>query len=411
MWRLTVVLILYTAQAFHLPVRPAPFTAPAGAYGLLQFRAADGAARAPAAALDVILDGRTDQTVVLTPGVNRTSYEALLGPLTAGTHEVRLTPSTLWQWDASITIDGLSVEVVPATDPRAIYLAHAPAIGLRADTVGTASDLPLMMYVEDVRENAARWLKYSVIFSHEDGGTPGVALMARWGRTTDIELAYEVELQEGRAVRSRHQGPDHRLIAKSPVDVSTPHLLVSTLNNMFVDRGHAAVVTRMVPKAIDLTGRSRESVMDDHPWMYRVMARELATERPAGVGDPIDYLYVDLELKSRGAGVALGARSTDGTTWWSDRGRPDLVVSRQGELRIAVPAPAANQLHALAVRCDPRPDPNPLSEPAHCAVELRRTFRLTTDHQPGRSLTGPARLAIDAGTAREIAISVSKIER
>ena len=130
MWRLTVVLILYTAQAFHLPVRPATYTAPAGAYGLLQFRAADGAARAPAAALDVILDGRTDQTVVLTPGVNRTSYEALLGPLTAGTHEVRLTPSTLWQWDASITIDGLSVEVVPATDPRAIYLAHAPAIGL-----------------------------------------------------------------------------------------------------------------------------------------------------------------------------------------------------------------------------------------------------------------------------------------
>ena len=69
-------------------------------------------------------------------------------------------------------------------------------------------------------ESGSRWLKYSVIFSNEDGGTPGVALMARWGRTTDIELAYEVEVRNGRAVQGRYQGPDHRVIPKARLERS-----------------------------------------------------------------------------------------------------------------------------------------------------------------------------------------------
>jgi hypothetical protein len=371
----------------------------------------DEAATVAAAALDVVLDGRPNQTVVLTPGAKRTSYAALLGPLPAGSHEVRLEPSTFWPWDTSLNTHGLAVEVIPPGDVRAQYYAHAPAIGLRPDTVGSASDLPLMMYVEDETEDRGRWLRYSVIFSHEDGGTPGVALMARWGRTTDIELAYEVELQAGRAVRGRYQGPDHRLIAKERLEVQPPLLLVSTLNNMFLDRGHAAVVVRMVPELVNLSGRSRESVMDDHPWIHRVMARELAAERPAFVGDPRDYLYVDLKLESRGAGVALGGRTADGTIRWSDRGRADLVVARQGELRIAVPAPASESPQALLVRCDPRLETGQPPDTARCAVELRKAFRLDADHQPGNNLTDAARVTIDPGTAREVAIAPDKIGR
>jgi hypothetical protein len=406
---LLVPLLLLLFQS--APERSVSLTTPEGAYAVLRVHVDESGATAAAAAVDVLVDGRRDQVILLTPGVRRPAYDALIGPLPAGKHEVRLERSPLWTWDASLRIVDATTSVVPPDDTRAAIYAHAPAIGLRADTIGTASDLPLMMYVEEAGENAGRWLKYSLIFSHEDGGTPGVALMARWGRTTDIELAYEVELRDGRAVQGRYQGPDHRVMSRDRLAVRPPLLIVSTLNNMFLDRGHAAVVVRMVPEVVDLSQRSRESVMDERPWLYRVMARELAAERPAGVGDPLDYLFVDLRLDSRAAGVALGARASDGVTRWSDRGRPELVVSRQGELRIAVPVSARQAVHALAVRCDPRPDAgqSPVDD-SRCTVELRRAFRLDRDYQPRPSVVTPMRIEIAAGTAHEIALAADKIE-
>ena len=396
-------------------------SAPAG-FVVLRFHVDEAARKAeqpnaiPAAAIDVMVDGRKDQSVVLTLGATRSSYDALLGPLKPGAHEVRLEPSSLWSWDNALRVSDVSAEVVPAGDRRNDLFAHAPAIGLRPDTIGTASDLPLMLYVEDAREPGARWLKYSIIFSNEDGGTPGAALMARWGRTTDIELAYEVELRGGKPAQARYQGPDHRVMPRARLD-APPLLLVSTLNNMFLDRGHAETVVRMVPALVDLSTRSRESVMDERPWMYRVMARELESERPVGVGDPRDYLYVDLKLTSRHAAVALGARSADGITNWSDRGRADLAVARQGEIRIAIPSRRSDLPAALTVRCDSRPDANQASDSGsfdkiragQCTVELRKAFRLDNDYQPGANVIAPERLTIDSGLAREMPIIAGKI--
>jgi hypothetical protein len=384
------------------PVGAVRFDSPEGAYAILRFTTKDVGGTAHAEALDVLVD-REQQILVLTPGVRRPRYEALIGPLKAGSHDVRYTSSSLWTQHTSL-IDSVAIDVVPRTDPRFDVVANAPSIGLRPDTIGTASDLPLLMYVEDTTEGGSRWLRYSIIFSHEDGGTAGPALMARWGRTTDIELAYEVELRDGRIVQARYQGPDHRVIQNERFDTHPPFLLVSTLNNMFLNRGQSSAVTRMAPVHVDLSSRSRESVMDDHPWIYRVMARELATERPAGVGNPRDYLYVDLRLSSRAAGIAIGVRDSEGMTSWSDLGRPELVVSRQGEMRIAVPILTGARPTSIAVRCDPRPDPTPATTTARCEAELRKAFRLDDDNQPGASVMAPARLTIQAGTARDIAV-------
>lgn len=394
-------LILFAAQT--APLKRLTVTTHSGGYAVVQFQVEETSSTIAAAAVDLLVDGRRDQLVVVTPGARRPSYEALIGPLSAGSHEVRLEPSSLWTWEPTLRLAAAAVEVVPQGDQRVELFTHAPAVGLRPDTIGTASDLPLMMYVEEATERAARWLRYTIIFSNEDGGTAGTALMARWGRTTDIELAYEVELRDGKVVQARYQGPDHRMLPKERP--GAPLLLVSTLNNMFLDRGHAAAVVRMVPELVDLSGRSRESVMDDRPWISRVMARELAQERPEGVGDPRDYLYVDLNLDSRNAGVALGARSSDGLTRWSDRGRSELVVSRQGEMRIAIPAPAADSVQALVVRCDPRPEPGRPPDASVCSISARKAFRLQSDYAPGPSVVRPTRLTVAAGMAREIAIT------
>jgi hypothetical protein len=186
--------LLYAVLAVSLiPVqRPTlarlTFTSPEAAFAIVRFQLEEPPSPPAAAAVDIIVNGVRDQTVVVTPGARVPSYAALLGPLAKGSHEVRIEPSTLWNWP-------------------------------------TASDLPLWMYAEDVTGNGTRWLKYSVIFSNEDGGTPAAALMARWGRTTDIELAYEVELRDGRVVQGRYQGPDHRVIPKARLEVRPPLLL------------------------------------------------------------------------------------------------------------------------------------------------------------------------------------------
>jgi hypothetical protein len=151
--------------------------------------------------------------------------------------------------------------------------------------------------------------------------------------------------------------------------------------------------------------------MDDHPWIYRVMARELASERPEWVADPRDYVYVDMKLESRGAGIAVGSRAVDGTTRWSDRGRAELIVSRQEELRVAVPTASADVVAALLVRCDPRGDALASAVAPACAVEMRKAFRLGPEYEPGINLIAPTRLNIDAGTSREIPIAPDKITR
>src|SRR4029453_3655091 len=104
------------------------------------------------------------------------------------------------------------------------------------------------------------------------------------------------------------------------------------------------------------------------------------------------YVFVDLKLESRGSGVAVGSRTVDGTTRWSDRGRPELVVSRQEEMRIAVPTPAVERVAAVMVRCDPRGDTTTSTDLPVCAVELRKVFRLGTEYEPGANVITPARL-------------------
>jgi hypothetical protein len=402
-WAVAFVFIAQQERGAPGPLEQIRWEAPHGSYAAVRLTIREHGDLPPAAALSVVLDGVVDHVLVVTPGVGRTRYATLVGPLRGGTHAIELKPSPLWPGSEAITVAGGEIDVIASPDPRAAVMAYAPAIGLRADTIGSASDLPLLMYVEDARSNGDGWLRYSMIFSHEDGGTPGVALMARWGRTTDIELIYEVELRGGRVVQARYQGPDHHMLAPASPDARSPRLNVVTLNNMVIDRGTAATYVRPVPEPVDLTDRSRETVMDERPWTYRVMAHELARERPAGVSDPRDYLYVDLRVaRADAAAVVLGARDDRGTTRWSDRGRSDFKVARIGEVRIAVPLPASAGLDALTIRCDSRPDTGAAPGSGTCDVSIRQMVRLTAEYRPEPVQVEPRRLTLVSGTSDEV---------
>ena len=275
-------------------------------------------------ALDIAVDGGVRTTVLMFGKVGHApAYTALLHALPAGKHDVIAQPSPYWAWPSGAAAPALTI----AQAPQSVVIARAPALWIRADTIGTSTDLPLLMYAEDMRVNGTGVLRYSVIFSNEDGGTATPALLARWGRTTDIEMMYEEEWRDGRMASARYQAPDHKVIEyKGSREGDHTSFVDATLNNVFLDRGRTAVRVTMVPLLVDLESATRESVMDRQPWTYRRMADELAEEGKSAVyGDVREYLYVDAKLTLEGAAVAAAAKGSDGIWRSSDRGMKELV--------------------------------------------------------------------------------------
>jgi hypothetical protein len=104
-------------------------------------------------------------------------------------------------------------EVVPG-DPGWAALAHAPILYARANTIGRFDDIPMISYCERLEEDGRPLLQYTVSFSNEDGGTSTRALMARWGRTTDVEYIYRTWLDAaGEVTRATIQAEDHKEVA------------------------------------------------------------------------------------------------------------------------------------------------------------------------------------------------------
>src|SRR5438093_1509493 len=105
------------------------------------------------------------------------------------------------------------------------------------------TDLPLVAWYEIVPTPRGRQFRYSVIFSNEDGGTATDRLMATWGRTTDIEFVYGVEVGgDGRILAEQFQGPGHEVPPfKGRHEARHPLLGVSTDNNMVSESGPTRV--------------------------------------------------------------------------------------------------------------------------------------------------------------------------
>jgi hypothetical protein len=347
-----------------------------------------------ATALDIAIDGEVRTTVLVFGKIGHPAYTALLHAMPAGRHEITALRSPFWPWPAS----GSTPTLTASAAPQSVVVSHAPSLWLRADTIGMATDLPLVLYAEDLRVNGSGVLRYSYIFSNEDGGTATPALLARWGRTTDIEMAYEEEWKDGRVVGAHYQAPDHHVLEYAGSrQADHPSLLDATLNNVFLDRGRSGVRVTLVPLLVDLQSATRESVMDKNPWVYRRMADELNEEGKAAVyGDVREYLYVDARLTLVDSAVAAIARGSDGTWRASDRGFKDLAVDRNGWVRIAIP----NSRNATDVGfvCYP-------AKPGagRCRVEISRALSLDDGYKPGPD-KGAGTLELAAGEMRSIAI-------
>lgn len=350
-----------------------------------------------AAVVDVRAGGGPAFQVMLFAGPDRRTYPVFLGRLEPGRHELSIEQNQQHSAPGtSVTVFAVSVRS-GLDDPVA---AHAPVLYARRNTIGKFSDIPLVVYAEKLNEGGANILQYTVVFSNEDGGTSTRALMARWGRTTDIEYVYRVDLRTGRAIIQTRDHKDVEFAGKR--EGNHPLLIPVTDNNMVADEVPSAVRYQIAPFLVDLSRNSREKVMDDDPILYRVASEELVREgklRPFGVvegnkiSDPRNYLYVEAQVAVKNAGVVTLVRRRDDPVWRSSAlGRPDYSVDRSGWIRTTVELPPGTRpedIVEIGFTCLVVVDSTTKRYPdsGSCTVRaVNKAFLLDRNYRPGVSI-------------------------
>jgi hypothetical protein len=351
-----------------------------------------------AALASVVVDGRVPQHVMLFAGEERYTYSAFLGSLTPGKHELGIERDERYSApEARMKVWGVKFREVPPGSMEWTVLAHAPILYARADTVGAFTDVPLLAYCERLTEDGRPLLQYTMIFSNEDGGTSTRQLMARWGRTDDIEYIYKAWLNSrGEVERATIQAKNHKEIDFDGArEGAHPFLIPATLNNMVSAQGTSPIRYQIPPMLVDLSRHSREEVLDEHPIGYRVMAQELEREdklRPFGtvdgekISDPRNYVYIEMNLKNRDSALAASVRLRGEATWRSSHlGRSENAISRDGWVQTTIelpPGTRAEQIAEFGFEClipSARP---PLPDGACRLESVSKAFLMGRDYRP-----------------------------
>jgi hypothetical protein len=342
-----------------------------------------------AAAVRVLIDGKYSQHLLLARGADDADYHVSLGPMTVGEHKLRIEadPALSARQAGPAVISKVDIVVITPAGDDFVAQSMAPFIYARANTVGKFSDLPVFMWYEIVPVPQGRQFRYSVIFTNEDGGTATDRLMATWGRTTDVEFVYGVTLNgQGKVVAEEFQGPNHEVPAfRGRHEGGHPLQWVSTDNNMVSEAGDTEIRFAPAPQRFDLTDASREVVMDAHPWMYLLAAKEMVREKKlvedaapgsGRIPDSRRFVFVEACTELQNAAVTFSVHAADasGTARWfdADAGLPPFRVSRTGCFRGGVPLPAgAGQPDAVrfkAFSLPPRANAPPPSGPSSVAL-------------------------------------------
>lgn len=361
-----------------------------------------------AAMADVRVDNGAPFQVMLYGGDAPRKYSVFLGHLEAGKHEITV------EQNRTYSAPQTSVKIVNVYVSGGLefdWIQRAPILYARKNTIGKFTDVPVLVYAERLQEGGKQFLQYTVIFTNEDGGTSTRALMARWGRTTDIEYVYRLDIATGRAII---QGRGHKDIEYGgKLEGAHPLLIPVTDNNMVADEVPSEVRYQIAPILVDLSTHSRELVMDEDPLTYALMSMELEREgklRQFGVvdgqkiSDVRNYLYIEAKIAVVNSGLVTLVRRKDEAMWRSSAlGRMDYAVDRDGWIRTTVELPPGtrpDQLGEIGFGCQLVPDADKrMPVTGSCRVDaVSKVFFLQKDYRPGPSLwSHNDRVEISAG--------------
>jgi CheY-like chemotaxis protein len=351
----------------------------------------------------ITVDAQPPQHLMVT-GPER-PYRIFLGRLAAGAHTLKVER----QAADSAAGAGLSVAGARFENSDSDFIANAPIVLARLNTLGKFTDVPLMAYCTRGQDADGSFLEYTVIFTNEDGGTSTRDLMARWGRTTDIEYIYRLWLDaSGKPKKTLIQTKGHEDVPYNGIRIgSHPVLMPVTDNNMVEPAAANASRLRyqLTPVLADLSDGSREKVMDAAPFTYEIASKELQREgklRPFGtfqgenISDPRNYLVVEFKVSSTLAGVQVLIQRKGEKKWrGSALGLGKDFIERSGWVRTRVELPPGTtpaDLAGFGAECLSQRDlvRQPIAKNGHCAVEaIGRVFFLDQDYKPGPRITIP----------------------
>ena len=340
------------------------------------------------AVVSAFVDGHYATDVVITSSV-RVSREFALGSLRAGRHTLtlRYADDRSRSRAGVARLQDIAFRTVHRTSPAYVAAKYAPVLygrdvaGFGGRFQNNRTDTPLVAWhqVLPAAKPGHSVIEYSVMWSNEDGGTPAPALMAQWGRTTDIEWIYRVEVNaKGRRVAGSgvFQSPAHGTQKFLGRYAGThPLLQTCTSNNNVCDTKAlkklklAADPMRFALSTRDVLAadQPREHEMDLHPWTYAVMGREMVREHKvtdqvpdpsiSELADQRTYLYLALDQTPGDAGVGLAVDVTlkSNVTYTSDHGEIGtfFTIHRSGPAATTVKLPPGTtpaDVKSIAVR-------------------------------------------------------------
>jgi hypothetical protein len=405
------------------------FTAPSESEALLDLIAsAPGTSwrerGAEAAVITIYVDGQYHQDVILFAGARELNYQLMLGRVGPGEHNLRVDFNRKQSATKAtgVKIGDAKITTIDRNHTEFQAVARAPIIYARPDTVGKFSDIPLLAYYESERAGASDRFTYTVIFSNEDGGTQTTALMARWGRTTDIEWVCETRIGAEGEAKTIFQGANHQNTQfAGKFEADHPLMFDATVNNNFSEHGQSEMRFAPRPLPFDARTASREEMMDRHPWTYQVMADEMiregkiTEERKPGqaINDLRNYVYFDIRSNQTGAALSVAVKLKGDPVWRaSDWGIVNYRIDRSGNFRTTALLPKRARLEEIervVARCDVKGDPKTQSDlsqvpSASCdLLSINKIFVLDDDYMPGEPLKLSFRpLRIGSGEMVEI---------
>jgi hypothetical protein len=137
-----------------------------------------------ASALRIEVDGQYSQDLLLWAGDAPFIYRLMLGRLASGKHHVTAALNKTRSSAGAQRATVRSFRTVPLvrdshhTRDDLLALQYSPVLYQRANTIDRFSDLPVLMYYEVSHEFEGEVkVRYTMIFTNEDGGTPTAALM------------------------------------------------------------------------------------------------------------------------------------------------------------------------------------------------------------------------------------------
>lgn len=239
---------------------------------------------AESAVLRISVNDAYNQDCVLFYGKKTFNYQRMLGSFDPGTYKIRIefqeevsSPLVEKAWVNAISFSERTMD-----DSLSLVYKHTPIFygrNLYTSFDSRYTDTPLVLLYHIEKSEATTTIEYHMVFSHEDEGTPGPALMSKWGRTTDIEWAYRVMVnQDGEIEQAVFQGPHHKTTSfNGGFDLGGhPVLQVATANGNVNDQVTSAH-RFLLPPLFEWKKESepRERVMDQFHFTYQVSAWEM----------------------------------------------------------------------------------------------------------------------------------------